>query len=102
MPIRTICSVSEFNSSKEDESAATSDSDQDSSAISDRTKDEVEPITKLGADLPSPDNEQVLYAHLHCPTILHGEPLTDRKSTFQAHAAAVTAVQEVSCMIQLD
>lgn len=30
-----------------------------------------------------------------CPDIVHGEPLTDRKSTFQAHAAAVTTKQEV-------
>ncbi len=30
-----------------------------------------------------------------CPTIIHGEPLTDRKSTFQAHVAAVTCVAEV-------
>lgn len=30
-----------------------------------------------------------------CPTIVHGEPLTDRKSTFQAHVAAVTTVKEV-------
>lgn len=29
------------------------------------------------------------------PTIVHGEPLTDRKSTFQAHVAAVTCVAEV-------
>ena len=32
---------------------------------------------------------------IQCPTILHGEPLTDRKSTFQAHVAAVMAVEEV-------
>ncbi len=31
-----------------------------------------------------------------CPEILHGQPLTDRKSTFQAHLARVTAVEEVS------
>ena len=30
-----------------------------------------------------------------CPAILHGEPLTDRKSTFQAHVAMVTTTQEV-------
>ena len=30
-----------------------------------------------------------------CPVIVHGEPLTDRKSTFQAHAAAVTSKTEV-------
>lgn len=30
-----------------------------------------------------------------CPAILHGEPLTDRKSTFQAHVAEVATVDEV-------
>lgn len=30
-----------------------------------------------------------------CPDIVHGEPLTDRKSTFQAHAATVYSKQEV-------
>jgi len=30
-----------------------------------------------------------------CPSILHGEPLTDRKSTFQAHVAEVATVDEV-------
>lgn len=30
-----------------------------------------------------------------CPDIVHGEPLTDRKSTFQAHAAKVHSKQEV-------
>ena len=29
------------------------------------------------------------------PEILHGEPLTDRKSTFQAHIATVHSVEEV-------
>ena len=33
--------------------------------------------------------------------ILHGEPLTDRKSTFQAHAAEVCSIKEVSdgCLV---
>ena len=30
-----------------------------------------------------------------CPLIVHGEPLTDRKSTFQAHAAVITTKHEV-------
>ena len=30
-----------------------------------------------------------------CPHIAHGEPLTDRRSTFQAHAAAVSSKTEV-------
>lgn len=34
-----------------------------------------------------------------CPDIVHGEPLTDRKSTFQAHAAAVTTKQEVAAFV---
>ena len=32
-----------------------------------------------------------------CPAVvLHGEPLTDRKSTFQAHAAQVNTTEQVS------
>ena len=38
------------------------------------------------------DHEQL---QLFCPTILHGEPLTDRKSTFQAHVAEVETGDEV-------
>ena len=34
-----------------------------------------------------------------CPIIHHGEPLTDRKSTFQAHVAEVTAVEQVSIVL---
>ena len=30
-----------------------------------------------------------------CPVITHGESLTDRKSTFQAHAAVVSSKEEV-------
>ena len=37
-----------------------------------------------------------------CPDILHGEPVTDRKSTFQAHAAAVTSRQEVWSLTSLE
>ena len=35
-----------------------------------------------------------------CPTIHHGEPLTDRKSTFQAHAAEVTTVEQVAIVLR--
>lgn len=35
-----------------------------------------------------------------CPVIHHGEPLTDRKSTFQAHAAEVTIVEQVSIVLR--
>ena len=31
-----------------------------------------------------------------CPLILHGDPLTDRKSTFQAHGAEVKKTEQVS------
>ena len=34
-----------------------------------------------------------------CPLIVHGEPLTDRKSTFQAHAAEVQTTDDVSDII---
>jgi len=31
-----------------------------------------------------------------CPEIFHGEPIMDRKSTFQCHLAGVTSKQEVN------
>ena len=31
-----------------------------------------------------------------CPLVLHGDPLTDRKSTFQAHVAQVHTTNQVS------
>lgn len=34
-----------------------------------------------------------------CPEVLHGEPFTDRKSTFQAHAAHVREVSEVKIVL---
>lgn len=34
-----------------------------------------------------------------CPVIHHGEPLTYRKSTFQAHVAKVTTVEQVSIVL---
>lgn len=34
-----------------------------------------------------------------CPVIHHGEPLTDRKSTFQAHVAEATTVEQVSIVL---
>jgi len=33
--------------------------------------------------------------------IVHGEPLTDRKSTFQAHVAVVHSVEEVAVRCQV-
>ena len=32
---------------------------------------------------------------IQCPDIAHGEPLTDRRSTFQAHLARVTSTEQV-------
>ena len=58
----------------------------------------------------SPNYESALYEDdtreeecaVHCPDIMHGEPLTDRKSTFQAHVAEVTSKQEVyTCTVVL-
>ena len=34
-------------------------------------------------------------SQVQIPTIIHGEPITDRRSTFQAHIAAVSQVSEV-------
>jgi hypothetical protein len=31
-----------------------------------------------------------------CPVVLHRDPLTDRKSTFQAHAVQVNTTEQVS------
>ncbi|BHF66141.1 hypothetical protein SprV_0200915500 [Sparganum proliferum] len=36
----------------------------------------------------------------HCPEIYHGEPITDRKSVFQAHCCHVNSLQEVSLFIR--
>ena len=33
--------------------------------------------------------------------VVHGEPLTDRKSTFQAHVAEVHSVEEVSNLYEI-
>ena len=47
------------------------------------------------------DSTQLCGGETRCPVIVHGEPLTDRKSTFQAHAAVINRRQEVRlcCMI---
>ena len=34
-----------------------------------------------------------------CPPIQHGEPFVDRKSTFQAHVASVTSVEQVKAVM---
>jgi len=52
-------------------------------------------------DLPVPiDPHCVVVEKVQCPMIYHGEPLTDRKSTFQAHVAEVTSVDRVTMVIQ--
>ena len=35
-----------------------------------------------------------------CPEILHGEPFTERKSTFQAHLAQVVSVEQVNQVLE--
>jgi hypothetical protein len=42
--------------------------------------------------IPPPSNEEGREQALD---IVHGEPLTDRKSTFQAHVASVHSTEEV-------
>ena len=51
----------------------------------------VEPNKSSGAN---PEGSK-LCGEQQCPDIVHSEPLTDRKSTFQAHAAKVHSKQEV-------
>lgn len=53
--------------------------------------------TELSATehIPEFGNSSKAYGEGQCPGILHGEPLTDRKSTFQAHVASVRTKQEV-------
>lgn len=81
-----------------------------SEAMTQATEEKSSPGSGKNSDCGSPgsgseDNEAALSPRtpLHeerrlqpiCPAILHGEPLTDRKSTFQAHVAMVTTTQEV-------
>jgi len=44
-------------------------------------------------------NPEPMHKTEPCPVIHHGEPLTDRKSTFQAHVAEVTMVEQVSIVL---
>ena len=39
--------------------------------------------------------EDLVVERGECPVITHGESLTDRKSTFQAHAAVISSKEEV-------
>ena len=50
-------------------------------------------------DPPVPEDLQCLLPE-SCPVIYHGEPVTDRKSTFQAHVAEVTSVDQVTLVVQ--
>ena len=34
-------------------------------------------------------------AAVRCPEVIHGQPLTEKKSTFQSHVAVVSSVEEV-------
>jgi hypothetical protein len=34
-----------------------------------------------------------------CPVVLHGDPLSDRKSTFQAHTAQVKTIEQVNQLL---
>ena len=36
-----------------------------------------------------------------CPEVIHGEPLTDRRSAFQAHLAKVSSVQQVKQIVEV-
>ena len=46
------------------------------------------------------NSPQPLHRTERCPVIHHGEPLNDRKSTFQAHVAEVTTVDQISIVLQ--
>ena len=54
---------------------------------------------ELGEYKAQAANSELLTPSMTVPTIVHGEPLTDRKSTFQAHVAQVTTTEEVSLWI---
>ena len=49
--------------------------------------DEISPIPKISSN------------EISCPDISHGEPFTDRKSTFQAHFAQIDTVDQVKLVI---
>ena len=51
----------------------------------------LEDIDKAAVKAVHSDRKEIV-----CPLILHGNPLTDRKSTFQAHLAQVHTTEEVS------
>ena len=64
-------------------------SDQEDTASGTLTHPPPQEVDKQAKTIP--DESRVV-----CPQILHGDPLTDRKSTFQAHGAEVKTPEEVS------
>ena len=59
------------------------------------TEDKNEDVQESSPKIPHPPSRTE-----PCPAIHHGEPLTDRKSTFQAHAAEVTTVEQVGIVLR--
>ena len=68
------------------------------SGASDQEEEAVEASPQDGVKLDTDDcaSASQREAKCACPPILHGDPLTDRKSTFQAHVAEVQTTDEVS------
>lgn len=67
-----------------------------SDAVGDTVIAEDKSCDKQESPLNSP---RPLHNAEFCPVIHHGEPLTDRKSTFQAHVAEVMTVDQVSVVL---
>uniref|UniRef100_A0A183TPE6 RWD domain-containing protein n=1 Tax=Schistocephalus solidus TaxID=70667 RepID=A0A183TPE6_SCHSO len=57
-------------------------------------------VPSVRAHLASTSFLQKISEETHCPEIFHGEPITDRKSVFQAHCCRVSSLQEVSLFIR--
>ena len=72
------------------------DSDSDSTGL-DQDKEASESSQQEQHGSNSVDQKTAV--DIVCPMIHHGDPLTDRKSTFQAHAAEVHTTGEVSITI---
>ena len=65
------------------------------------TNDQPHPQPDTFSDFDITDEPTVPEDAVHlCPVIYHGEPLTDRKSTFQAHVAEVTSVDQAALVVQ--
>ena len=74
------------------------DSDSDSTGL-DQDKEASEGSQQELDGSNSVDQKTAEPVAIVCPMIHHGDPLTDRKSTFQAHAAEVHTTGEVSITI---